>query len=81
MSLPLPGMEPKPLRSCDIRRIVQERLSGFIARQWERDAIRALRRRKLRPPNELQDHFPEAESFQTPAPDPIGLPTTKEKCS
>ncbi len=41
----LPGMEPKQLRKCDIRRIVQERLAGFRVRQLERDTIRERRRK------------------------------------
>jgi hypothetical protein len=52
---PLPGMERQPLRTCDIRRIVQERLSGFLVRQAERDAIRAKKRRRKSPVDDFQE--------------------------
>jgi hypothetical protein len=38
-------MEPKTLRRCDIKRIVEERLSGFHVRQLERNATRARKRK------------------------------------
>ena len=62
-SLPLPGIEPRELTRADIKRIVQERLSGFLVRQMVRDAIRFKKRRK--PAGEdRQEHFPEAVEFQ-----------------
>ena len=51
-SLHLPGMQPKELRPCDIKRIVAERQVGFRARQLEREAIRKQkreRRKKITP--------------------------------
>jgi hypothetical protein len=52
-------MAPKELRPCDIRRIVQERLSGFLVRQAERDAIRAKRRKRPEVLEDRQECFPE----------------------
>jgi hypothetical protein len=51
------------VRPQDIRRIVQERLSGFLVRQAERDAIRAKRRRKAHA-DDGQEYFPEAGEFR-----------------
>jgi hypothetical protein len=45
-SFHLPGMEPKPLRPCDIRVFVQNALIGFEARQAIRKAIRERKRKR-----------------------------------
>lgn len=45
-SFHLPGMEPRPLRQCDIRTYVQNALIGFEARQAVRRAVRERKRKR-----------------------------------
>ena len=47
-NLHLPGMAPKELRPCDIKRIVAERQMGFRVRQLEREERRRKEREKRR---------------------------------
>lgn len=74
-SFHLPGMEPRPLRQCDIKRIVQERMSGFLVRQMERKAIREAKRKKKRQPKVKKNGVPEMKSgitFRATFEQPIG---------
>lgn len=73
-NLHLPGMAPKELRPCDIKRIVAERQMGFRVRQLEREERRRKereqrRRRKKRPkgePKEMKCPIVFRASFEQP---------------
>ena len=73
-NLHLPGMAPKELRPCDIKRIVAERQMGFRVRQLEREERRRKereqrRRRVKRPrgePKEMKCPIVFRASFEQP---------------
>jgi hypothetical protein len=75
-SLHLPGMEPRPLRQCDIRTYVANALIGFEARQAVRKALRdAKRKRRLKRSKVKRNGVPEMKSgitFRATFEQPIG---------